>query len=74
VSSLTVCIREATLAELKAKIRRFREEMLDRCDSDGEPERVYQLCIQLFPMSKKREPAGPSKKGRASSLPPRRRG
>ncbi len=51
VSSLTVCIRGATLPDLKAKIRRFREEMLDRCDSDPSPERVYQLCIQLFPLS-----------------------
>jgi len=52
VSALTVCIREATLSDLKGKIRRFREEMMDRCDSETAPERVYQLCIQLFPLSK----------------------
>lgn len=52
VAATTVCIKEATLADLKAKIQRFREEMLHRCDSDEEPERVYQLCIQLFPLSK----------------------
>lgn len=51
VSALTVCIQERTLLDLKAKIRRFREEMLDRCDSEESPERVYQLCIQLFPLS-----------------------
>lgn len=72
VSSLTVCIRESTLADLKSKIRRFREEMLDRCDSDSEPERVYQLCVQLFPMSKRREPTA-SRKRRVSSLPARKR-
>lgn len=51
VSALTVCIKESSLLDLKAKIRRFREEMLDRCDSEEAPERVYQLCIQLFPLS-----------------------
>ena len=51
ISALTVCIKEASLVELKAKIRRFREEMLDRCDTETEPERVYQLCVQLFPLS-----------------------
>lgn len=56
VSALTVCIRESSLPDLKAKIRRFREEMMDRSDSDAEPERVYQLCIQLFPMSRSKPP------------------
>ncbi|MFO0550702.1 MAG: TIGR02147 family protein [Polyangiaceae bacterium] len=61
VSALTVCIREGSLGDLKAKIHRFREEMMDRCDSETEPERVYQLCIQFFPLSKARpaEPAPP---------------
>jgi uncharacterized protein (TIGR02147 family) len=51
VSAQTVCIRASSLADLKARIHRFREEMLERCDSETEPERVYQLCIQLFPLS-----------------------
>jgi uncharacterized protein (TIGR02147 family) len=54
VSALTVCIREETLADVKSRIRRFREELLERCDSETEPERVYQLCIQFFPLSVKR--------------------
>jgi uncharacterized protein (TIGR02147 family) len=60
VSALTVCIREATLSDLKTKIGRFREEVLDRCDTDQAPERVYQLCIQLFPIS-----SGPTSSTRA---------
>ncbi len=51
VSALTVCIRESTLADVKARIRRFREELMERCDSETEPERVYQLCVQFFPLS-----------------------
>jgi uncharacterized protein (TIGR02147 family) len=52
ISALTVCIKAASLSDLKQKIHRFREEMLHRSDSDEQPERVYQLCIQLFPLSK----------------------
>lgn len=52
MSALTVCIKAATLADLKERIHRFREEMLERCDREEEPEQVYQLCIQLFPLSK----------------------
>jgi len=52
VSALTVCIRAASLADLKQRIHRFREEMLERSDSEEDPEQVYQLCIQLFPLSR----------------------
>ncbi|MCA9620690.1 MAG: TIGR02147 family protein [Myxococcales bacterium] len=52
VSALTVCIKAQSLAELKHRIHRFREEMLDLCDRETEPEQVYQLCIQLFPLSR----------------------
>jgi len=51
ISALTVCVRVASLADLKERIHRFREEMMQRCDTETEPERVYQLCIQLFPLS-----------------------
>ena len=52
VSALTVCIKAQSLAELKHRIHRFPEEMLDLCDRETEPEQVYQLCIQLFPLSR----------------------
>ncbi len=55
VSALTVCVREGTLPDLKARIRRFREEMLELCDRETDPERVYQLNIQLFPLSQPAE-------------------
>lgn len=53
ISALTVCIRESSLPELKERIHRFREEMLEMCDRQEQPERVYQLCIQLFPLSQR---------------------
>jgi uncharacterized protein (TIGR02147 family) len=68
VSALTVCIKEASLGDLKAKIHRFREEMMHRCDSEEDPERVYQLCIQLFPLSRgKPTEAEPPPKRRTKS-------
>lgn len=74
VSALTVCIRASTLAELKERIHRFREEMLDRCDSETEPERVYQLCIQLFPLSQSPDERRAPGKTTASVRPPRVKG
>ncbi|HHH27276.1 MAG TPA: TIGR02147 family protein [Polyangiaceae bacterium] len=52
MSALTVCIKATSLADLKERIHRFREEMLERCDREEDPQQVYQLCIQLFPLSK----------------------
>lgn len=54
VSALTVCIKQESLEELKQRIRRFREDLLELCDRESEPERVYQLCVQLFPLSARR--------------------
>lgn len=51
VSALTVCIRAATVTELKQRIQRFRTELLERCDADDEGEVVYQINLQLFPLS-----------------------
>lgn len=62
VSALTVCIREDSLGDLKARIHRFREEMMDRCDSETEGTRVYQLCIQLFPLSRAAASPPPAQK------------
>jgi uncharacterized protein (TIGR02147 family) len=67
ISALTVCIKASTLSDLKQKIHRFREEMLHRSDSDEQPERVYQLCIQLFPLSKP-PPAPPRVAPRRGSM------
>ena len=52
ISAVTVCIRSASLPELKERLRRFREIVLDMCDEETDPERVYQLCIQFFPLSR----------------------
>lgn len=52
ITALTVCVSSAALVDLKDRVARFVEEMLERCDSDPDPEQVFQLCVQLFPFSK----------------------
>jgi uncharacterized protein (TIGR02147 family) len=52
ISALTVCVQPGTVPELKRRIHEFREVMLDRCDRDEDGRAVYQLTIQLFPLTK----------------------
>jgi uncharacterized protein (TIGR02147 family) len=54
IAGTTVCISAATVPELKQRIRTFRETIVQRCDSDEEPDVVYQFNIQLFPLSSAR--------------------
>lgn len=55
VSALTVCVPTKLVGELKARIHRFREELLELCDSSEDPDVVYQLTVQLFPLSKPKD-------------------
>lgn len=54
ISALTVCIGHELVPELKKRIHAFREVLLDLCDRDTDPEVVYQINVQLFPLSKPR--------------------
>lgn len=50
-AAVTVCIKAETVADLKARVQRFCEEVLERCDRDQEPEMVYQVNVQLFALA-----------------------
>lgn len=52
ISALTVCISPDTFARLKLRLQDVLEEVMDTCDADADPRRVYQLNFQLFPLSK----------------------
>lgn len=54
ISSLTMCVSAATLAELKWRIQEFRKELIAIAQADESPERVVQFNFQLFPLSKDR--------------------
>ena len=55
IASLTLCISEARLSELKRELEAVRERLLQRYAVDAQPERVVQVNFQMFPLS-----SGPS--------------
>jgi uncharacterized protein (TIGR02147 family) len=62
ISSVTLCLSEAALPRLKQRIVEFRQELLQLAELTGEPERVVQLNVQMFPLSRplSRPPSRPS--------------
>ena len=52
ISALTVCVSDALIPRLKDEIHRFRESMLELCDSEEDGENVYQMNVQLFPLTR----------------------
>lgn len=51
ISALTVCIDADKVSEVKERIHAFRESLLDFCDRDANPEAVFQINFQLFPLT-----------------------
>jgi uncharacterized protein (TIGR02147 family) len=51
IIALTLAIRPGTVADLKQRMHAFRETVVARCDDDREPEVIYQMNIQLFPLT-----------------------
>lgn len=55
--AVTVAVPDALVPRLKQEIAAFQERLLNLCDTAAEPkDRVYQLNLQLFPLSESREP------------------
>ena len=52
ISSVTLCVSQAKLLELKQQIRDFRQHLLQTAERDDDFERVVQVSFQLFPISK----------------------
>lgn len=51
VSGLTVAVPAELVPQLKRELTQFQERVLELCDSADESDHVYQLCMQLFPLS-----------------------
>lgn len=49
--ALTVAIPESMVPQLKEEIASFQTRILDICDRTPDKERIYQLNVQLFPLS-----------------------
>jgi uncharacterized protein (TIGR02147 family) len=55
IASLTLCLSEQRLLVLKSELEEIRRDLLQRYQSDGESERVVQVNLQMFPLSRKKE-------------------
>lgn len=53
ISSLTLCVSQDMLQELKQRILAFKAELLQVAEQHGSAERVVQLNFQLFPLSQR---------------------
>ncbi|MGE0786938.1 MAG: TIGR02147 family protein [Sandaracinaceae bacterium] len=51
ISALTLCVGEDGVRRLKARLQRFRRELLELSEMDDDPVRVVQINFQLFPMT-----------------------
>lgn len=56
ISTLTVNIPEAAIPEIRELTGEFRESLKKLVNSYTETDRVYQMNIQMFPLSQKRRP------------------
>ena len=54
VSGMTVCVRADQIDEVKRRVREFRESLMSFCDDQDDPDVVYQINIQVFPLSTQR--------------------
>ncbi len=53
ISALTISIRSERVSELKGHLARIRQEIMKMYCEDKECDQVYQLNLQLFPLSRK---------------------
>ncbi len=53
VSTLTMSISDERFGLIRERIKQFRSEIISLVTSDEKPERVYQLSMALFPLSRK---------------------
>ncbi len=51
ISTVTVAVRFADLEEIKARIKELRQSIMHMMVDSGEPDCVYQINFQVFPMT-----------------------
>lgn len=51
ISSLTLCLGEDGVRRLKARVQRFRRELLELSTVDDDPVQVVQVNFQVFPLT-----------------------
>lgn len=53
IASLTLCVSEERMRELKTQLERFQDELLQSYGADRDARRVVQVNLQMFPLSVK---------------------
>lgn len=53
IGAVTVSLSEKNFLHLKQKLKDLKEEILELSESEKEAERIYQINLQLFPLTKK---------------------
>ena len=51
ISTLTLCVAESAVEDLKERVRAFRRELLALAELESSPERVMQVNFQIFPLT-----------------------
>jgi uncharacterized protein (TIGR02147 family) len=54
ITSLVVCVGAKTVEEMRRRMTSFQQELLALCDADEHPQVVFQVGMQLFPLSRVR--------------------
>ncbi len=57
IASLTLCVSAEQASELKARLSRFREELLQLYGTTADATRVVQVNLQLFPLTTTEDPS-----------------
>jgi uncharacterized protein (TIGR02147 family) len=57
-SSLTLSLSPHCLEAVKAKLRKFRKEILEMARQDTDVDGVYQMNFQVFPLSHRHSSSG----------------
>jgi uncharacterized protein (TIGR02147 family) len=57
ISATSMAIKFERMPKIKKEMRAFRKKIMEIAAQDPDPERVYQMNIQFFPMSRKRRPS-----------------
>jgi uncharacterized protein (TIGR02147 family) len=60
ISTVTVAVRFADLEEIKARIKELRQSIMHMMADSGDPDCVYQINFQVFPMTAVGEDAEPA--------------
>ncbi|MBN1654436.1 MAG: TIGR02147 family protein [Deltaproteobacteria bacterium] len=55
IASVTLCLSQKKMQQLKAHLERFRFEIIEMYEPDENPERVVQVNFQMFPLTVKKE-------------------